>query len=105
MSDFNRVGTMVSVWMCDRLGGMDDDTYIGHKLELILDEVRAVHELVAGQPTNAAFHRLEQKVDKLSDDMEVVKAAVKTTNSDLADLNRDVEKHKGLPVHLAHGRA
>ncbi len=84
---------------------MDDDKYIGHKLELILDEIKAVHELVADVPTRGEFNRLEQKVDKLSDDMEVVKAAVKATNSDVADLSRDVEKHMGLPAHMAHGHA
>ena len=84
---------------------MDDDKYIGHKLELILDEIKAVHELVADVPTRGEFNRLEQKVDKLSDGIEVVKAAVKATNSDVADLSRDVEEHKGLPAHVAHGHA
>jgi uncharacterized protein YoxC len=84
---------------------MSDDKYIGHKLEQILDEVKAVHELVADVATRGEFNRLEQKVDTLSDGMEVVKAAVKATNRDVADLGREVEEHKGLPVHVAHGRA
>jgi hypothetical protein len=84
---------------------MSDDKYIGHKLEQILDEVKAVHELVADVPTRGEFNRLEQKVDKLSDGMEVVKAAVKATNRDLANLSRDAEKHKGLPAQVAHGQA
>ena len=83
---------------------MNDD-YTGHLLEQILDEIKAVHELVADVPTRGAFNRLEQKMDKLNNDMEVVKTAVKATNSDVADLGRDIEKHKGLPAHMAHGRA
>jgi hypothetical protein len=42
---------------------MDDETYIGHMLEQILDEIKAVHELVADVPTRGEFNRLEQKVD------------------------------------------
>jgi len=84
---------------------MSDDIYVGHKLEQILDEVKAMHELVANVSTRGEFNRLEQKVDKLSDGMEVVKAAVKATNRDLADLSHDAEEHKGLPAHVAHGRA
>ncbi len=84
---------------------MSDDKYVGHKLEQILDEVKAVHELVANVSTRGEFNRLEQKIDKLSDGMEVVKAAVKATNRDLADLSRDAEEHKGLPAHVAHGHA
>ncbi len=83
---------------------MNDD-YTGHLLEQILDEIKAVHELVADVPTRGAFNRLEQKMDKLNNDMEVVKTAVKATNSDVADLGRDIERHKGLPAHMAHGRA
>jgi hypothetical protein len=33
---------------------MSDD-YTGHMLEQILDEIRAVHEVVAGQPTRGEF--------------------------------------------------
>jgi hypothetical protein len=71
---------------------MNDDPYIGHKLEQILDEVRGVHELVADVPTRGEFNRIEQKVDKLSDEMEVVKAAVNATNNDVAALDRLVTR-------------
>jgi hypothetical protein len=70
----------------------DDDKYIGHKLEQILDEVKAVHELVADVPTRGEFNRLEQKVDKLSDDMGVVKVAIKATNRDVTGLDRRVSR-------------
>ena len=61
-------------------------------LETILDEVKAVHELAADVPKRGEFNRLEQKVDKLSDDMEVVKKAVKATNHDLAALDQRVTR-------------
>ena len=61
-------------------------------LETILDEVKAVHELVEDVPKRGEFNRLEQKVDKLSDDMEVVKKAVKATNRDLTALDQRVTR-------------
>ena len=77
---------------------MSDD-YTGHMLEQVLDEIKAVHELVAEVPKMARkLDSVEQKVDKLDRDMEVVKAAV-------TDLSRDLEKHKSLPAHVAHGHA
>jgi len=77
---------------------MSDDTYVGHKLELILDEVKAVHELVADQPTRGEFAELRRDVAELKQDMKVVKAAVTATN-------RDLKEHKSLPAHVAHGHA
>ena len=56
----------------------------------------AVLEGINSLPTRADFHRLEQKVDKLSDDMATVKAVITATNSDLA-------KHEELPADEAHG--
>ncbi|HEY6541476.1 MAG TPA: hypothetical protein VIZ18_11080 [Ktedonobacteraceae bacterium] len=67
---------------------MKDDTYIGHKLEQILDEVKAVHELVAAQPTLTDFHRLEGKVDNLGSRMEVAEVAAKDTSADIAELRQ-----------------
>lgn len=67
---------------------MNDDKYIGHKLEQILDEVKAVHELVGAQPTLSDFHRLEDKVDKLDGRMDVVEAAVRDTSIDITELRR-----------------
>ena len=77
---------------------MSDD-YVGHKLEQVLDEIKAVHELVAEVPKMARkLDRVEQDVAELKQDMKVVKAAVTATNHDLAE-------HKSLPAHVAHGRA
>jgi peptidoglycan hydrolase CwlO-like protein len=71
---------------------MSDD-YTGHMLEQVLDEIRAVHELVAEVPKMARkLDRVEQDVAELKQDMKVVKAAVTATNRDLAN-------HKSLPAH------
>ncbi len=81
---------------------MDEVTQaINHFSVLMEDQntkLDAVLEGINSLPTRGEFNRLEQKVDKLSDDMEVVKAAVTATN-------RDLKKHKSLPAHLAHGHA
>jgi hypothetical protein len=47
-----------------------------HKLDAVLEGINSL-------PTRGEFNRLEQKVDKLSDDMQAVKAAVKDVSSDL----------------------
>ena len=86
---------------------MNDDIlqelkYNSAMMEHVLSEVKAVHELVADQPTHGEFNRLEQKVDKLSGGMEVVKAAV-------IDVSRDLKAHKEderihFMPHDAYGR-
>jgi len=77
---------------------MDDDKYIGHKLEQILDEIKAVYELVTAQPTRTEFNELRQDVTDLKRDMQVVKAAV-------VDVSGDLTEHKSVSAHLAHGHA
>jgi hypothetical protein len=73
--------------------------YTGLMLEQILDEMRAVHELVAEVPKMARMlNHVEQDVAELKQDMNVVKAAVNATSHDL-------KKHKSLPAHVAHGHA
>jgi hypothetical protein len=84
-------------------GGMSDDVakelrYVGAQMEQVLSEVKAVHELVAAQPTLTDFHRLEDDIAELKGDVKTIKAAVKATNHDL-------EQHKSMPAHVAHGRA
>lgn len=59
---------------------MSDD-YTGHILEQVLDEIKAVHELVAEVPMMARkLDRVEQDVAELKQDMKAVKAAVKGTS-------------------------
>ncbi len=64
-----------------------DAKYFGHLLEAIHDEVRAVHEVVANQPTHVEFEELRHDVTELKQDMKVVKAAVQ-------DLSRQVRDHE-----------
>jgi len=53
----------------------------------------AVLEYVGEVPRMAArLEKIERQVDKLSDDMEVVKAAVKATNRDVAALDHRVTR-------------
>jgi hypothetical protein len=71
---------------------MNDDTYIGHKLEQILDEVKAVHEAVAGirqvvdnQPTRDEFEQLRQ-------DVTFDRTAAVRTDCEVADLKSRVSR-------------
>jgi uncharacterized protein YhaN len=82
-------------------------------LEQIRDQNKAILEGLEDVPKRVEFNRLEQKVDKLSEDIEVVSAAVKATNRDLAevkrevqvselkihDILRDLDEHVHLPAH------
>ena len=79
--------------------------YNGAMLEEIRDQNKALLEGQKDQATRADVGRLEQRLDALESDVKVIRAAVKATNSDLTDLSREVEKHKGLPAHVAHGHA
>jgi phage shock protein A len=57
------------------------DDYTGHILEQVLDEIKAVHELVAEVPKMARkLDCVEQDVGELKQDMKTVKAAVKDTS-------------------------
>lgn len=76
---------------------MSDD-YTGHMLELILDEIKAVHELGSGVQEKVADLPTRAEFDELKQDVRVIKAAV-------MDLSRDLAEHKSLPTHVAHGRA
>ena len=79
---------------------MDDDNYTGHMLEQILDEIKAVHELVAGQPTRVEFNELVRNVDGLKQDVSVIKVAVADLSQDMkvvkagvSDNSREVADH------------
>ena len=61
-------------------------------LEEIRDQNKAILEGLQEVPKRAEFNRLEQKVDKLSDDMETVKVAVRATNHDIAALDQRVTR-------------
>jgi len=74
-------------------------------LEEIRDQNKSILEGQKDQATRADMHRIEQRLEVLESDVKVIKAAVKATNRDVADLRRDTEGHKSLPAHAAHGHA
>jgi len=67
-------------------------------LEEIRDQNKALLEGQEEQATRADIHRLEQRLDVLENATQTAKAAVK-------DVSRDLEKHKSLSAHVAHGHA
>jgi hypothetical protein len=79
---------------------MSDD-YTGHLLEQILDEIKAVHEVVAGQLTCVEFNELRQDVAELKQDMKAVKAAVKDASEWQAEHDR---LHSGAGPSGSNGR-
>ena len=88
--------------MCATLVCMSDDVAKEiRRFNVLMEDqnskLSAVLELVGAQPTLADFHRLEGKVDKLGDRMDVVEAAVK-------DVSHDLAEHERLPARVAHGR-
>ncbi len=78
---------------------MDDDKYLGHKMELLLDELKAIHELVAEVP------RMARTLDGVAEDTAQLKQDVQVIRVVAEGVSRDLDKHKNLPAHLAHGRA
>jgi hypothetical protein len=67
-------------------------------LEEIRDQNKALLEGQKDQATRADIEWVGQRLDVLESDVQVIKAAVTATNSDL-------KQHKSLPAHAAHGRA
>jgi hypothetical protein len=69
------------------------DDYTGHMLEQVLDEMKAVHELVAEVPKMVRkLDRVEQDVAELKQDMKVVRAATTDTSHQVHDLERRVSR-------------
>jgi hypothetical protein len=69
---------------------MADKDYSTVLLEQLVDQNKAVLELVGGLPTRADFNRLEQRVDDLHADVKVIRAAVTDHSAKLADLDTRV---------------
>ncbi len=89
---------------------MNDDIlkelkYNGALLEEIRSQNKAILEGQKDQARSVDVRQLQQDVTELKQEVKVIRAAVTATNRDVADLSRDVEKHKGLPAHVAHGHA
>lgn len=71
---------------------MDEVTKASNHFSMLMEDqnakLDAVLEYVGEVPKMAArLEKIERQVDKLSDDMEVVKAAVTATNRDVAALD------------------
>jgi hypothetical protein len=76
-----------------------DVNHLSVLMEHVIDQNRAVLEAVGDmQQKVATLPTMQQDIAELKQDVRVIKAAV-------TDLSRDIEKHKSLPVHLAHGHA
>ena len=69
---------------------MADKDYSAALLEQIVDQNKAVLELVGGLPTRADFNRLEQRVDDVQQDVKVIRAAVTDQSAKLAELDTRV---------------
>jgi hypothetical protein len=53
--------------------------------EVLMDELKAIREGIAGLPTRQEFTELRSDVSELKTDVKVVKAAVTDTNKQVAD--------------------
>lgn len=73
-----------------RLGALMEDK--NSKIDAVLEVVSDMQGKVALLPA------MRQDIDELKQDVKVIKAAV-------VDVSRDLAEHKGLPAHVAHGRA
>jgi hypothetical protein len=71
-------------------------------LETILDEVKAVHELVADVPKRTEFNELRADVTELKGDVKIIKAAVGDLSGDLAALRK--QSGYARPGHVEHPR-
>jgi hypothetical protein len=69
------------------------DPYTAHRLELVFDELKAIHELVAEVPCMARkLDGVAEDVAELKQDMNVVKAAVKATSNEVVTLDQRVTR-------------
>lgn len=53
--------------------------------EVLMDELKAIREGISALPTRTEFKKLEEKVDKLSDNTGVVKSVVKDHSKQLSN--------------------
>jgi hypothetical protein len=67
-------------------------------MEQVIDQNRAVLEAVGDIRAKVEDLPTRDEFNELKQDVKTIKAAV-------TDLSRDLEKHKNLPAHAAHGHA
>jgi hypothetical protein len=70
----------------------ESDNYIGIMLEEIRDQNRAVLEAVGQMQDDIKHLPTRDEFTALADDVKTIKAAVKATNADLADLDGRVAR-------------
>ena len=75
-----------------------DVNHLSVLMEQVIDQNRAVLEAVGDIRAKVADLPTRDEFNELQRDVKTIKAAV-------TDLSRDLEKHKSLPAHLAHGHA
>ncbi len=67
-------------------------------MERVIDQNKAVLEAVGDIRARVEDLPTRDEFNELKQDVKTIKAAV-------TDLSRDLDKHKSLSAHVAHGRA
>ena len=75
-----------------------DVNHLSVLMEQVIDQNRAVLEAVVDIRAKVADLPTRDEFNELQQDVKTIKAAV-------TDLSHDLEKHKTLPAHVAHGHA
>jgi hypothetical protein len=75
-----------------------DVNHLSVLMEQVIDQNRAVLEAVGDIRAKVEDLPTRDEFNELKQDVKTIKAAV-------TDLSRDLEKHKSLPAHVAHGHA
>ena len=73
-----------------------DVNHLSVLMEHLIDQNRAVLEAVGDIRAKVEDLPTRDEFNDLQRDVKTIKAAV-------TDTNRDLEKHKSLPAHVAHG--
>lgn len=75
-----------------------DVNHLSVLMEQVIDQNRAVLEAVGDIRAKVEDLPTRDEFNEAQRDIKAIKAAV-------TDLSRDLENHKSLPAHVAHGRA
>ena len=75
-----------------------DVNHLSVLMEQVIDQNKAVLEAVGDIRAKVEDLPTRDEFNELQRDVKTIKAAV-------TDLSRDLEKHKSLPAHVAHGHA
>lgn len=75
-----------------------DINHLSVLMERVIDQNKAVLEAVGDIRARVEDLPTRDEFNELKQDVKTIKAAV-------TDLSRDLDKHKSLSAHVAHGRA